>query len=124
MSPSRLFLGIGALGGFFSVLLGAFAAHALRDIISPGLLDAFRTGVHYQAIHSLALLVVGLLIERQPHPLLLSAGWAFATGILLFSGSLYIMAAIDIPWLGMVTPLGGVAFLLGWGSLSWHLLRD
>jgi len=122
-NESRLFLLIGAIGGFFSVALGAFAAHALRGIISPGLLQAFHTGVHYQAIHSLALLLVGVLIERQPHPNLRVAGWAFASGILLFSGSLYIMATIDIAWLGSVTPLGGIAFLMGWGALSWHLLR-
>ena len=122
-SVSRLFLGIGAVGGFFSVALGAFAAHALKAVISPGLLEAFQTGVRYQAIHSLALLVTGLLFAQRPHPRLYWAGWAFAVGILLFSGSLYIMAAIDSPWLGMVTPFGGIAFLLGWGILSWHLLR-
>ncbi len=123
MNDARLFLAIGAAGGFFSVLLGAFAAHALKGLISPGLLEAFQTGVHYQAIHSLALLVVGLLLERSPHARLRWAGWAFATGILLFSGSLYLMAAIDIRWLGMITPLGGTAFLLGWGVLCWHYLR-
>jgi len=123
MNDARLFLAIGAAGGFFTVLLGAFAAHGLRDLISPGLLEAFQTGVRYQAIHSLALLAVGLLIDRAPHALLRWAGWAFATGILLFSGSLYMMAAIDIRWLGMITPLGGMAFLLGWGLLCWHYLR-
>lgn len=123
MSDARLFLAIGAAGGFFTVLLGAFAAHGLRDLISPGLLEAFQTGVRYQAIHSLALLVIGLLIERSPHARLRWAGWAFATGILLFSGSLYLMAAIDIRWLGMITPFGGSAFLIGWGLLCWQFLR-
>ncbi len=120
---SRLFLVLGAVGGFFSVLFGAFAAHALRDIISPGLLQAFQTGVHYQALHSLALIAVGILAGQRPHRRLSMAGWAFATGILLFSGSLYIMAGIDAPWLGLVTPFGGLSFLLGWGTLAWHLLR-
>lgn len=122
-SEARAFLAIGAIGGFFSVALGAFAAHALAPIISPGLLEAFQTGVRYQAIHSLALLVIGILLEQQPHSQLRWAGWAFATGILLFSGSLYIMAGIDIRWMGMITPLGGIAFLIGWGLLTWHLLR-
>ena len=114
-SDARLFLVIGAAG--------AFAAHALRGIISPGLLDAFLTGVHYQAIHSLALLLAGILLELQPHRQLRWAGWCFASGILLFCGSLYIMAAINIRWLGLVTPFGGTAFLCGWGILTWHLLR-
>jgi uncharacterized membrane protein YgdD (TMEM256/DUF423 family) len=83
----------------------------------------FHTGVQYQAIHSLALLAVGLLTERIPGTSLRLAGWAFASGILLFSGSLYILATTDISWLGMVTPFGGLAFLLGWGSLAWSLLR-
>jgi uncharacterized membrane protein YgdD (TMEM256/DUF423 family) len=120
---ARLFLALGAIGGFFSVLLGAFAAHTLREIISPGMLQAFETGVRYQALHALALLALGLLIQIQPHPRLNLAGWAFATGILLFSGSLYTMAGVDAPWLGLVTPFGGLAFLLGWGLLAWHLLR-
>jgi uncharacterized membrane protein YgdD (TMEM256/DUF423 family) len=123
MSESRVFLGIGAIGGFFSVALGAFAAHALQGILSTGLIEVFDTGVQYQAIHSLALLAVGLLVERRSHPLLRVAGWAFASGILLFSGSLYILALTDISWLGVVTPFGGLAFLLGWGSLTWALLR-
>jgi uncharacterized membrane protein YgdD (TMEM256/DUF423 family) len=124
MNESRLFLGIGAVGGFFSVALGAFAAHALQNILSPGLLDVFHTGVQYQAIHSLALLAVGLMMERQARPPLRLAGWAFASGILLFSGSLYILATTDISWMGVVTPFGGLAFLLGWGSLTWSLLRN
>ena len=69
--------------------------------------------MHYQAIHSLALLLVGILLELQPHRQLRWAGWCFASGILLFCGSLYIMAAIDIRWLGLLTPFGGTAFLCG-----------
>ena len=124
MNDARLFLAIGAATGFLTVLLGAFGAHGLRDIISPGLFDAYQTGVQYQGLHALALLVTGLLMERREHIELRWAGWAFSSGILLFCGSLYLMAAIDIRWLGMVTPFGGLAFLLGWGLLFRHLLRD
>jgi len=124
VNDARLFLAIGAATGFLTVLLGAFGAHGLRDIISPGLFDAYQTGVEYQGLHALALLVTGLLMERREHIELRWAGWAFSSGILLFCGSLYLMAAIDIRWLGMVTPFGGLAFLLGWGLLFRHLLRD
>lgn len=124
MNDARLFLAIGAAAGFLTVLLGAFGAHGLRGVISPGLFEAYQTGILYQGLHALALLVTGLLMERDPHIGLRWAGWAFATGILLFSGSLYLMAAVDIRGLGMITPFGGLAFLLGWGLLLRGLLRN
>lgn len=123
MMASRLFLLLGAIGGFFSVAFGAFGAHALRDILSPGLLEVFRTGVHYQATHSLALLAVGLLLRGEDDPAYRLAGWCFTLGMLLFCGSLYLLAINDAPWLGRVTPFGGLAFLAGWGALAWGLFR-
>ncbi|RMG34294.1 MAG: DUF423 domain-containing protein [Gammaproteobacteria bacterium] len=120
---SRLFLLLGAIGGFFAVAFGAFGAHALREILSPGLLEVFRTGVHYQATHSLALLAVGLLIRDEDCLSYRVAGWGFSLGILLFSGSLYVMAIVDAPWLGAITPFGGAAFLVGWSALAWGLFR-
>ncbi|MCB1922626.1 MAG: DUF423 domain-containing protein [Gammaproteobacteria bacterium] len=124
VNPLRHFIAIGAINGFLAVAFGAFAAHALKDLLSSGLLEAFRTGVHYQAIHALALLVVGLLGDRSTTSKLLRwSGWAFATGILLFSGSLYILALTDIRWLGAITPFGGTAFLLGWALLAWFAMR-
>ena len=122
-NPLRQFVLLGAINGFLAVAFGAFAAHALRDLISAGLLEVFRTGVDYQGMHALALIAVGLLGRNDPSPALNLAGWAFATGILLFSGSLYIMALTDIRWLGVVTPFGGAAFLFGWGALAWHAWR-
>jgi uncharacterized membrane protein YgdD (TMEM256/DUF423 family) len=80
--------------------------------------------VDYQAIHAIALLVVGLLGERGRHRRLTLAGWAFASGILLFSGSLYLLALTDARWLGVVTPFGGTAFLIGWAALTWYALRS
>ena len=122
-NPLRQFVFLGAINGFMAVAFGAFAAHALKDLLSAGLLEVFRTGVEYQGMHALALVAVGLLGRDDSDRALNLAGWAFATGILLFSGSLYILALTDIRWLGAVTPFGGTAFLLGWGALAWHARR-
>jgi uncharacterized membrane protein YgdD (TMEM256/DUF423 family) len=123
MSTSRTFLLLGALSGFFTVAFGAFAAHGLKAILSPGLLQTFHTGVDYQGLHSLALLAVGLLLRMQDATALRTAGWAFASGILVFSGSLYLLALTDARWLGAITPFGGAAFLLGWAALAWGVAR-
>jgi uncharacterized membrane protein YgdD (TMEM256/DUF423 family) len=122
MASPNLFIVFGAVNGFLAVALGAFAAHGLKGMLAPGLLEAFRTGVDYQAIHALALLAVGILgaqFRGNPGALRL-AGWAFVVGILLFSGSLYLMALTGTRWLGAVTPFGGTAFLVGWAALAWH----
>jgi uncharacterized membrane protein YgdD (TMEM256/DUF423 family) len=123
MNRLHHFILLGAINGFLAVALGAFAAHALKNLLSAGLLEVFQTGVEYQAIHALALLAVGLLGRDGRSKALDLAGWAFATGILLFSGSLYILAVTDIRELGAITPFGGTAFLLGWGALAWHAAR-
>ena len=115
---------LGAINGFLAVAFGAFAAHALRNLLSSGLLEVFQTGVEYQGVHALALLAVGILGRDNRDKALNLAGWAFATGIVLFSGSLYLLALTDIRWMGAITPLGGTAFLLGWGALAWHAMRD
>jgi len=124
INPLRHFILLGAINGFLAVAFGAFAAHALKHLISAGLLEAFQTGVEYQGLHALALLAVGLL-GREGHSRALNlAGWGFATGIVLFSGSLYLLAMTDIRWMGAVTPLGGIAFLVGWAALAWHAARN
>ena len=124
MNPMRHFVFLGAINGFLAVAFGAFAAHALKNILSAGLLEVFRTGVDYQAMHALALVAVGLLGGHAGRSRALQlAGWSFASGILLFSGSLYVMALTDIRWLGAITPFGGTAFLIGWGALAWHAGR-
>jgi uncharacterized membrane protein YgdD (TMEM256/DUF423 family) len=124
MNRARHFILLGAINGFLAVAFGAFAAHALKDHLSTGLLEVFQTGVHYQGLHALALLAVGLLGRDERGRALNLAGWAFATGILLFSGSLYLLALTDIRALGAITPFGGTAFLIGWGALAWHATRD
>lgn len=122
MTTSRLFLLLGAIAGFLAVALGAFAAHGLKDILSPGLLSAFQTGAEYQTTHALALLGTGILMLQRDCRAWRIAGWAFASGILLFSGSLYLLALTDARWLGAVTPLGGTAFLIGWAALAWGVV--
>ena len=123
MNRSRHFIVLGAINGFLAVAFGAFAAHALKNHLSAGLLEVFQTGVEYQGVHALALLAVGMLGRDERGRALNLAGWAFASGILLFSGSLYLLALTDIRMLGAVTPFGGTAFLIGWGALAWHAAR-
>ncbi|TBU94837.1 DUF423 domain-containing protein [Stutzerimonas kirkiae] len=110
----RVFLMLAAFFGFTGVALGAFAAHGLKGRISSEYLAVFQTGVHYQVIHALALIGVALLLQRVSGTLLNVAGWAFTLGVLLFSGSLYVLTLTGIGKLGIVTPIGGTAFLVGW----------
>lgn len=113
----RTFVFVGALMGLVGVMLGAFGAHALRGRLSPEMLAIFETGVRYQMYHALALLFTAVAITRFGGKAALVAGWSFTTGILLFSGSLYALALTGVTTLGAVTPLGGVAFLVGWVAL-------
>lgn len=116
----RLFFALASLLGALSVGLGAFGAHALRDRLDPGLLANFQTGVTYQFYHTLALFVVVLAITRWPGTnFAVWAGWLFVVGIVVFSGSLYLMAFTGQRWLGAITPIGGVAFIAGWLLLAW-----
>ena len=114
----RLFLFLGALFGGVGVGLGAFGAHALKGRLSPEMLAVFETGVRYEMYHALALLLVGAVLTRVEGPALVVAGWSFTAGILLFSGSLYALALLGMPMLGAITPIGGVAFLIGWVALA------
>lgn len=118
---SRLFLIVGAIAAGIAVTAGAFGAHGLESRVSPDRLQTFETGVRYQMYHALALLLVGWMGLQQTAPLLTSAGVAFFIGILIFSGSLYVLVLTDTAWLGAITPIGGVAFIAGWGLLVAHL---
>lgn len=117
---------LGALGGLLSVAFGAFGAHALRDRLDAYSLGVYETAVQYQFYHSLALLVTALLLVQFPTSTLLkSSVLLFLLGILVFSGSLYILSFSGMRWLGAVTPLGGLAFIAAWGCLAaagWQLL--
>lgn len=114
----RTFMFVGALMGGVGVGLGAFGAHALKSRLSSEMLAVFETGVRYQMYHALALLAVGALLTRTEGRAVVVAGWSFTTGILLFSGSLYALALTGVTTLGAITPLGGVAFLIGWLALA------
>ena len=113
----RTFLIIGALAGLIGVGLGAFGAHGLRVRLPPEMLDVFETGVRYQMYHAFAILIVALMAARLDGWLIRAAGWSFAAGIVLFSGSLYMLALSRITVLGAITPIGGLAFLAGWACL-------
>jgi uncharacterized membrane protein YgdD (TMEM256/DUF423 family) len=119
----RILFGLGASSAFVSVAAGAFGAHALKDRLAPDLLAAFETGARYQMLHALGLLAAGWAAVRWPGGAATLAGWLFAVGTVLFSGSLYALALTGARWLGAVTPVGGVAFLLGWLALAWTALR-
>ncbi|AZD95524.1 MULTISPECIES: DUF423 domain-containing protein [Pseudomonas] len=120
----RGFLMLAAFFGFTGVALGAFAAHGLKNRLSAEYLAIFHTGVTYQLVHTLALLGVALLATQIPGRLMTWAGASFAIGILLFSGSLYLLTLTGFGKLGIVTPFGGLAFLVGWfllGLAAWRL---
>ena len=108
-SPTR----ISAAIGFGTVLLGAFGAHALKDILAQnGTAAIWETAVFYQFIHAVMLFI---LAERKTFPAF--AWWSFFAGIMIFSGSLYLLAVTNVPWLGAITPFGGASFIAGWGAL-------
>ena len=114
----RTFLLLGAIAAFLAVGLGAFAAHGLRGRLSPEMLAVFETAVRYQMYHALALVLVALVMGRMSGWLIQTAGWSFVAGIFLFSGSLYALALSGVTTLGAITPIGGVAFLIGWACLA------
>lgn len=120
----RTFLMLAAFFGFTGVGLGAFAAHGLKNRLSTDYLAIFQTGVHYHLIHAVVLLAVAVLANVLPGRLVGWAGAFFALGIVLFSGSLYLLTLTGVGKLGIITPLGGVCFLIGWaclGLLAWRL---
>lgn len=117
------FATVGAVLGGLGVALGAFGAHGLAAVLAPADLAVFETGVRYQLYHALALVVLGLSGTPLSHPLARAAGWLFVLGVVLFSGSLYGLTLVGPRSLGLVTPLGGVALLAGWGCLAAAVTR-
>ncbi len=116
-------VGAGSLVMFLGVALGAFAAHGLRHVLSDPMKTIFETGVRYQFIHGLALFVVAWLLSRGASTWVVAAGWCFLFGVIVFSGSLYLLSLTGTKAWGAVTPLGGVAFLAGWFLLGLWALR-
>ena|SRR5438132_289613 len=114
----RTFLLAGAIAAFVAVGFGAFGAHGLRGRLTPDMLAVFETGVRYHMYHALALLLTAALVPRIEGKAIVAAGWLFVAGIVLFSGSLYLLAVTGVTVLGAITPIGGVAFLAGWALLA------
>ncbi|KOO37332.1 DUF423 domain-containing protein [Priestia koreensis] len=111
----KLFLILGAINAMLAVGLGAFGAHGLEGKISAKYLEVWKTGVQYQMFHAMGLFVIAFLASKFPQSsLLTAAGWTMFGGIVLFSGSLYVLSTSGIKVLGAITPLGGVAFILSW----------
>jgi uncharacterized membrane protein YgdD (TMEM256/DUF423 family) len=119
----RVFFGLGALSALLAVAAGAFGAHALRERLAPDMLAVFETGARYQMYHALALLAVAWALGRWPSATVVTAGWLFVAGTVVFSGSLYVLTLSGQRWLGAITPLGGLAFIAGWALLAWAALR-
>jgi uncharacterized membrane protein YgdD (TMEM256/DUF423 family) len=115
---SSVFLFLGATCAFIGVTMGAFGAHSLKTMISPELLTVYQTGVTYQMWHAFGLIAIALMQQHDLQSKLLKwAGGLMFLGIILFSGSLYLLAILDLPILGAITPLGGVSFLIAWSLL-------
>jgi uncharacterized membrane protein YgdD (TMEM256/DUF423 family) len=123
LSPKTALLA-GSLLGFLSVAIGAFGAHALKPfLLETNRLSTYETAVQYQMYHGLALLLTGILGILMPKVDFSVVSMLFLLGILIFSGSLYLLCATGIKWLGAITPLGGTAFLAAWLLMAWKVLK-
>lgn len=118
------FFSIGAVFGLLAVVLGAFGAHGLESTLSDHALARYHTGVEYQFYHVGALLIIGVLAPQLPSKLLTFAGFAFTAGIILFSGSLYVYALTGNKIFGMITPVGGLFFIIGWIMLTIYSFKS
>jgi len=120
----RRWLFLGAVLGGLSVALGAFGAHGLRGLVTADLLANFETAARYQMYHALALLAVAIVggDARRARPANV-AGWLFVVGVIIFSGSLYVMTFTGLRWLGAITPIGGAAMIAGWAALGVSAIR-
>ena len=124
----KLFLLLSAVSGFLGVSIGAFGAHGLESVLDPELMGTYQTGVEYQLFHTAALLGIGILSLQYPKAKALQlSGLMMVVGIVVFSGSLYLLALSGVSWLGAITPIGGVAFLAAWAALfrfAWKLTSE
>ena len=113
----------GALFGLSGVMIGAFGAHGLKALLTADQLAIYHTGVDYQFVHALALLLLGALAQHQTPKAWQLATTLFIAGVFIFSGSLYLLVLTDTSWLGAITPIGGMSFIAGWAALLWGLRR-
>jgi uncharacterized membrane protein YgdD (TMEM256/DUF423 family) len=122
MDSSRLMV-IGAVFAGVGVAGGAFGAHMLKPVLDTTLLGVFETAVRYQMYHALALCLIGSMSGRYPSTRVAAVGWLFVIGVVLFSGSLYVLALSGIRWVGAFTPLGGTALIAGWTLWAWTVMK-
>ncbi len=116
---AKLFIILGSCCGMLAVIFGAFGAHALKGRLDDYAMGVFETAVQYHFYHSFALLAVGIIALSQPHSAMLrSSGWLFFLGLVIFSGSLYLLSLSGLRWLGAIAPLGGLALIGGWACLA------
>lgn len=120
---SNLFIGLGAINAFIAVAMGAFAAHALKARLAADYLSAIQTAADYQFYHALGLVLVGVIYQHSQSRLNALSGWFMLGGTVLFSGSLYLLGLSGIRWLGMITPIGGLCFIIAWLLLAFAHLR-
>ena len=124
-STAKLFLFFGSFNAFLAVLFGAFGAHALKTRLDETLINIYQTGNEYHFYHSLGLILLGIIALHLPTNIWLKlSGWTMLAGIIIFSGSLYLLSILNLRWLGMVTPIGGVLFIIAWLSLCLFILKD
>ena len=122
---NKFFILAGSITGMLGVALGAFGAHAFKSFLEgSGRLDTYETAVKYMFYHSLALILVGILHKEIPVSAINNAGWAFLIGIIIFSGSLFLLCATGIKVLGAITPIGGVAMIAGWLLIFWGVYKS
>lgn len=114
-------IAVGSLLAALAVAAGAFGAHMLKSILDPPMLAVFETAVRYQMYHALGIIAVGLADRLFEASRVTTAAWLLLAGVVLFSGSLYAVSLLGIRWLGAITPIGGVAFILGWSLFGWRI---
>ena len=121
MNKTALLLGVGFCG--LSVVLGAFGAHGLKDKLSDYSISVFNKGVMYQFFHGIGIILTVILDYNLKSLSFDTSIWLFIFGIILFSGSLYILAITEVKWFGMITPIGGIMFILGWALMFINVLK-
>ena len=122
---AKLFLALGCINAMLVVLIGAFGAHGLKARLTVENMAVFQTGVQYHFYHAVGLILLGLIALQIPiTPYLRWSGWLMLVGIVLFSGSLYALSITNIRWLGMITPLGGTAFIIAWLLLTIGIMKS
>jgi uncharacterized membrane protein YgdD (TMEM256/DUF423 family) len=120
----QVFVTLGSFSALTGVGMGAFGAHGLKHLLSPEAMAIYQTAVNYQMWHALGLIAVGVIRYQAPENRMVAwSGWIMFAGIVIFSGSLYLLALLNLTWLGMITPIGGVCFILAWLLLSVSLIK-